>query len=154
MIMTMMPTIMLKMMMTTVMLTMMMTLKIMLRTIITMMMMMMKMTSLTMMMIMTTIIVTTMTMIMNMMRKMIVITMMMIMMTFLRNLSFDEKLRSPVIGYGVIKIGEYQNSNLCFSSTPNCSSIFSLLSLKYLRGKRIGHPFPACRNSLSPATVL
>ena len=94
---------------------------------ITLMMQMLKMTSLMMI-------------IMTMMRKM------MTMMTFLRNLFPDEKLRNSVNGYRGVKIGEYHNSciYLCSSSIPDCSSVVCLLSLKYQRGKRVEHPFPAC----------
>ena len=64
-----------------------------------------------------------------------------------------KKLRRALIGYGGVKIGEYQNSNLCSSSMPDCSPVVSLLSLKYHRWRRVEHPFPACCNILSPATV-
>ena len=59
------------------------------------------------------------------------------------------KLRNSVNGHGDVKIGEYHNRYLCSSSIPDCSSIVCLLSLKYQRGKRVEHPFPACCNSLS-----
>ena len=42
-----------------------------------------------------------------------------------------KKVRSSVIGHGDVKIGEYQNSNLCSSSILDCSPVDSLLSLKY-----------------------
>jgi len=58
-----------------------------------------------------------------------------------------EKLESSLIGHGDVKIGEYQNSNLCSSSIPDCSPVVSLLSLKYQRRRRVVHPFPACRNN-------
>ena len=38
-----------------------------------------------------------------------------------------EKLGSSLISHGDLKIGEYQNSNLCFSSIPDCSLVVSLL---------------------------
>ena len=71
----------------------------------------------------------------------------------LKNCSRTKKLRSVVISHGDVKIGEYQNSNLCSSSIPDCFPVVSLLSLKYQRWRRVKHPFPACYNSLSPSTV-
>ena len=38
-----------------------------------------------------------------------------------------EKLGSSLIGHGDVKMGEYQNSNLCSSSIPDCSLVVSLL---------------------------
>ena len=53
-----------------------------------------------------------------------------------------KKLRRALIGYGGVKIGEYQNSNLCSSSMPDCFPVVSLLSLKYHRWRRVEHPSP------------
>ena len=49
-----------------------------------------------------------------------------------------KKLGSSVIGHGDVEIGEYR-------------TVIFLLSLEYQRGGRVEHPFPAYRNSLSPA---
>ena len=51
-----------------------------------------------------------------------------------------KKLGSSVIGHGDVEIGEYR-------------SVIFLLSLEYQRGRRVEHPFPAYRSSLSPAAV-
>ena len=51
-----------------------------------------------------------------------------------------KKLGSSVIGHGDFEIGE-------------CRTETFLLSLEYRRGKRVEHPSPAYRNSLSPAAV-
>ena len=63
-----------------------------------------------------------------------------------------EKLGSSLIGRGDVKIGEYQNSNLCSSSIPDCSPVVSLLSLKCQRRRCVVHPFPACRNNTKLCT--
>ena len=51
-----------------------------------------------------------------------------------------KKLGSSVIGHGDVEIGEYR-------------TVIFLLSLEYQRGRRVENPFPAYRNSLSPAAV-
>ena len=64
-----------------------------------------------------------------------------------------KKLRRSLIGYGDVKIGEYQNSNLCSPSMPDCFPVVSPLSLKSQRWRHVEHHFPACCNVLSPTTV-
>ena len=59
-----------------------------------------------------------------------------------------KKLRRSVISHGDVKMGEYQNSNVCSPSMPDFSPVVSPPSLKAHE-----HPFPACSNSLSLATV-
>ena len=51
-----------------------------------------------------------------------------------------KKLGSSVVGHSDVEIGEYR-------------TVIFLLLLKYQRGKRVEHPFPAYRNSLSPVAV-
>ena len=47
-----------------------------------------------------------------------------------KNCSLIKKLRRSVIGRGDVKIGEYQNSNLCSPSMPDFFPVVSLLLLK------------------------
>ena len=57
-----------------------------------------------------------------------------------------KKLRRALIGYGGVKIGEYQNSNLCSPSMPDFFPVVNLLSLKRQQWRHVEHPFPACCN--------
>ena len=105
----------------------------------------------------------------------ILMIMMMMMMTkndALKKMSLMSKLRSLAIDRGDVKmvsIREY----LCSSSISDCSPFVFLfvlplninkyqtninkyqqISNKYQQSRRVEHPFPGCRNSLSPATFI